>query len=156
MIFLKYKQPKAEYVQFQRLSFGLILLSAVLFGKIEFIYLYLALSSISFITTINYSPMTLLFKLLSYILGEPLFTTAPQYAHSYVVNRLAEIFEDVLRIIGGVVVVSLYSSFPLAAWMMVSVMAIAMLISSFFGFCLSSLVYIGYKKTLKKIGYSNE
>lgn len=152
MIFLKYKQPKAEYVQFQRLGFGLILLSAVLFGKIEFIYFFLALSSISFITTINYSPMTLLFKLLSFMIGESLFTTAPQYAHSYVVNRLAEIFEDVLRIIGGLAVVSLYSTSPLASWMISSLMAIAMLISSFFGFCLSSLVYIGYKKILKKMG----
>jgi len=156
MIFLKYKQPKAEYVQFQRLVLGLITISAVLFEKIEFIQLYTLLSAISFITTMNYSPSTLLFKLLSYLLGAPLFTTAVQYAHSYITNRLAEIFEDLLRIAGGFTVLYLYTLSPLAAWMMASFMGIAMMVSSFFGFCFSSLVYIGYLRFKKRFGKKYE
>jgi len=149
MIFLKYKQPQAEYVQFQRLVLGLIVLWAVLFDKIEFIELFVLLSFISFVSTMNYSPTTFLFKILSFILRKPLFITAPQYAHSYITNRLAEIFEDFMRIAGGSTVLYLYSIEPLWAWMMASFMGIAMMISSFFGFCLSSLLYIGYKKLLK-------
>ena len=117
MIFLKYKQPKAEYVQFQRLVFGLIVLAAVLFEKIEIVYVFLGLSVIAFITTINYSPTTGLFKLLSLFLGHQLFTTAPQYAHSYITNKLAEIFEDILRMTGGSMIIYLYTVSPLAAWM---------------------------------------
>ncbi len=152
MIFLKYKQPKAEYVQFQRLVFGLTVLTAVLFEKIEFAYFFLGLSVIVFITTINYSPTTWLFKFLGFLLGHQLFTTAPQYAHSYITNRLAEVFEDILRIIGGGMIIYLYSVSPLAAWMLASFMGIAMLVSSFFGFCFSSLVYIGYQYIMKKFG----
>ena len=100
MIFLKYKHPKAEYVQFQRLVLGLIILTAVLSGYVFFIYAFLGLSMITFLTTVNYSPTTLLFKFLSFLLGRPLFSTAPQYAHSYITNKLAEIFEDILRISG--------------------------------------------------------
>lgn len=152
MIFLKYKQPKAEYVQFQRLVLGLITITAVLFEKIEFIQLFTLLSAVSFITTMNYSPTTLLFRLLSYLLTGPLFTTAAQYAHSYITNRLAEIFEDIMRIAGGSIILYLYTVSPLAAWIMASFMGIAMMISSFFGFCLSSLVYIGYLKLKKFLG----
>ncbi len=156
MIFLKYKQPKAEYVQFQRLVFGLIILSAVLSQTIELVHLFFILSGISFFTTISYSPTSLLFRLLGYLLGAPLFSTAPQYAHSYITYRLAEIFEDLLRIAGGSFILYLHTVTPLGAWMMASFMGIAMMISSFFGFCFSSLVYIGYKTLMKKIGVSVE
>lgn len=152
MIFLKYKQPKAEYVQFQRLVFSLVILSAVLFEKAELVYAFLALSVITFTCTVNYSPTTLLFKFLSFLFGRPLFSTAPQYASSYITNRLAETFEDILRISGGALIVYLYSISPLAGWMMASFMGIAMLISSFFGFCVSSLVYIGYQYIMKRFG----
>ncbi len=149
MIFLKYKQPKAEHVQFQRLVFGLIMLSAVLFQKVEIVYIFFGFSVVAFLTTINYSPTTWLFKFLSFIFGRQLFTTAPQYAHSYITNKLAEIFEDILRIMGGILIIYLYTVFPLSAWMIASFMGVAMLVSSFFGFCLSSLVYIGYQYLMK-------
>jgi len=154
MIFLKYKQPKAEYVQFQRLLFGLIVLAGVLFQMLEFVYLFITLSAVSFLTTINYSPTTLLFKFLSFIIQRPLFVTAPQYARSYVTYRLAEIFEDIMRIAAGGLIVYLHGTTPLAAWMLGSFMGTAMLVSGFFGFCFSSLVYIGYQHILKKLGLS--
>lgn len=152
MIFLKYKQPQAEYVQFQRLVFGLVIFAGVLFQMIDFIYIFLILSFISLITTVNYSPTTLLFKLIGIIIRRPLFTTAPQYAQSYLTNRLAEFFEDMMRLGGGGIILYLNSVSDLAGWMMASFIAIAMLISGFFGFCLSSLVYISYKKMMKKLG----
>ena len=151
MIFLKYQQPKAEYVQFQRLILGLIVLASVFTEEIVFIYIFLGLSLISFITTMNYSPTTLIFKLINFIFRRPLFITAPQYAHSYVINQLAEVFEDIMRITAGIVTIDLYTVMPFSAWIMASVMGIAMLISSFFGFCLSSLMYIGYKHSFKKL-----
>ena len=150
MIFTKYKQPKAEYVQFQRLILGLLVLSGVLFEKLIFIEVFLVLSILSMITTVNYSPSTLLFKLLYFISREQLFTTPPQYAHSYIVNRLAQIFEDIMRIIGGSAIIYFYTISPLTSWMIASFMSIAMLISSFYGFCLSALFYIGYTNIRKK------
>ena len=127
MIFFKYRQPKAEYVQFQRLVHGLLLLNAVLFQMPDFVYAFFILSAVSFVTTINYSPTTLLFKLIHFTFGTPLFTTAPQYAHSYITYRLAEIFEDLIRISGGAAILYLYSFVPLAAWMLAAFMSIAML-----------------------------
>jgi hypothetical protein len=88
--------------------------------------------------------------MLNLIFKRPLFTTAAQYAHSYVINQLAEVFEDIMRISAGLITIYLYSVSPFSAWIMASLMGIAMLISSFFGFCLSSLMYIGYKHSLKK------
>ena len=150
MIFLKYKQPKAEYVQFQRLAAGITVLLGVLTANIMFIYAFLILSIVSLLTTINYSPSTFFFKLVSFITSKPLFTTAPQYVHSYMVHRLATIFEDLMRIAGGSMIIYFYDTAPTAAWMIGSFMSIAMLISSFFGFCLSALLYIGYTAIAKR------
>jgi hypothetical protein len=156
MIFLKYKQPKAEYVQFQRLVLGVLMLIAVLSQRVEFLYAFVMLSSIGFITTTSYSPTTMLFKLFHYLFGKPLFTTAPQYAHSYITYRLAEIFEDLMRIAFGLLVLYLFDYVPLVSWMMASFMGIAMLVSGLFGFCFSSLVYIGYQKLLQKMDLVDE
>ncbi len=149
MSILKYKQPKAEYVQFQRLIFGLLVLTSVLASYMPLLYTYLLLSIISFITTVNYSPTTYIYRLISFIQGKPFFITPPQYAHSYIVHRLAEIFEDLMRIGGGLAIIYIYQFSPTYAWIMASFMAIAMLISSFFGFCLSALFYIAYKAIKK-------
>lgn len=151
MIFLKYKQPRAEYVQFQRLIMGLLILISVLMEDINLVYTFLGLSIISLLTTINYSPTTLIYKLVSFVRGKPFFITPPQYSHSYIVHRLAEIFEDFMRIAGGSAIIYFYGTIPLVAWIIGSFMAIAMLISSFFGFCLSALLYIGYKYIHQKI-----
>ena len=150
MIFLKYKQPKAEYVQFQRFVAGLLVLFAVLTENILFAYAFLFLSIVSFITTIRYSPSTLLFKFTSLILTKQFFTTAPEYEHSYKVNRTATIFEDLMRIAGGISIIYFYEFSQITAWLIASAMAIAMLISSFFGFSLSALLYIWYLSMKKK------
>ncbi len=148
---MKYKQPKAEYVQFQRLLAGLLILTTVLTENITFVYMFLILSLISFLTTISYSPSTLIYKLISFLNSRPLFVTPPQYVHSYMVHRLATIFEDLMRLAGGLAIVYFYQFSPTTSWMIASFMAIAMLISSFFGFCLSALLYIGYTAVAKKV-----
>lgn len=156
MLFFNYKQPRAEYVQFQRLILGMTTLAAVLTQKIEFLYAFVILSTVSFITTTSYSPTTLIFKFFNYVFGKPLFTTAPQYAHSYITYRLAEIFEDLMRIGFGLFILYLYDILPLASWMIASFMGIAMLVSGLFGFCFSSLMYIGYQKILQKFGFKDD
>jgi len=144
MIFMKYKQPKAEYVQFQRLILGLLVLIGVVFQEIFFVKVFLGVSIISLFTTVNYSPTTLIFKFTSLMYSEPIFTTPSQYVHSYIVHRLASIFEDLMRIVGGIAIIYFYPISETSAWLIGSFMSIAMLISSFFGFCLSALIYIAY------------
>lgn len=150
MIFLKHKEPQAEHVQFQRLISGLLVVAFVLTQHIQYIEVYIVLNVISLIVTVNHSPTTILFKVLSFLLRKPLFVTPPQYERSYRVNKIASILEDSMRIGGGVAIYYLFQISPLAANMLGSFMGIAMLISSFFGFCLSSLAYIGYKLIMKK------
>ncbi len=156
MLFFKYKQPKAEYVQFQRLVLGMTTLAAVLTQNIEFVYAFVVLSTVSFLTTTNYSPTTIFFRLFNYVFGKPLFTTAPQYAHSYITYRLAEIFEDLMRIGFGSLIVYLFDTSPLVSWMIASFMGVAMLVSGLFGFCFSSLMYIGYQKLMQKLGSGDD
>ena len=145
-----YHQPKAEYVQFQRLIFGLLVLFAVLFENINLIYAFLVFSTINFIVTINNSPITLVFRLLSFIYTKPIFVTPPQYAPSYIVSRVAEFFEDMMRILGALIIIYFYYTSEITPWIIASSISIAMLISTFFGFCLSSIFYIWYKNIKNK------
>lgn len=152
MIFLKYKEPQAEHVQFQRLISGLLTLFFALTENIVFVEVFIILNIISFITTVRYSPTTMLFKFLSFLYGKSIFTTPSQYVHSYRVQRLTSILEDLMRIGGGFGIFYVYQISPTIALLIAMFMAIAMLISSFFGFCLSALMHIGYKALLKKFG----
>ena len=145
MIFLQYIEPQAEHVQFQRLISGLLVLIFVFTNDLLFIETFIILNFISLTTRVNYSPTTFLFKTLSILIRKPLFTTPLQYAHSYKTTPLASIFEDLMRIAGGVCIYYLYVNYYAVAVTIAIFMAIAMLISSFFGFCLSSLAYIAYK-----------
>ena len=150
MIFLQYIEPQAEHVQFQRLISGLLVLIFVFTNNLLFIEIFIILNFINLTTRVNYSPTTLLFKLLSMLLRKPLFSTPVQYAHSYKTTPLASIFEDLMRLAGGLCIYFLYVDYYGISVAIAIFMAVAMLISSFFGFCLSSLVYIAYKAMRKR------
>jgi len=123
----------------------------VISQEIFFIKIFLGISIVSLFTTVNYSPTTLIFKLVSNMYSADIFTTPQQYVHSYLVHRLAYIFEDLMRILGALVILYLYNISEMSAWFIASFMSIAMLISSFFGFCLSALFYIAYTSLEKKL-----
>ncbi|MBT5935850.1 hypothetical protein [Sulfurimonas sp.] len=150
MIFLQYIEPQAEHVQFQRLISGLLVLIFIFTNNLLFIEIFILLNFINLITRVNYSPTTLLFRVLSILLRKQLFSTPVQYAHSYKTTPLASIIEDLMRLVGGICIYYLYFNYYGIAVAMAMFMSVAMLISSFFGFCLSSLVYIAYKVIRKK------
>jgi diguanylate cyclase (GGDEF)-like protein len=60
-------------------------------------------------------------------------------------NKESELFELFARILVSSIAISLYSSTPLATWLIGTFMGVFMMISTFFGFCLSALGYIGFK-----------
>ena len=150
MIFLQYIEPQAEHVQFQRLISGLLVLIFVFTNDLLFIEIFIVLNFINLTTRVNNSPTTLLFKILSILLRKPLFITPIQYAHSYKTTPLASSIEDLMRVTGGILIYILFTYSYATAIGIAMFMAVAMLISSFFGFCISSLVYIAYKAMRNK------
>ena len=143
--FFHYHTPEPREVKFNRLILGLLLIAGVISQHIEFLYGYFVISLISVVTLIHYSPTTYLYKFIAFFFKEPLCTISTAYERSYAMHKASELFELSLRLVVVSVAIYVHSLFPLAGWLIAIFMGIFMMISTFFGFCLSALGYIGLK-----------
>jgi len=88
---------------------------------------------------------------LSLVKFDLIFHLNPRYQRSFVVNREMELFEETLRFLVGSISVALYHfEFFIASTVLAFFLAVMMLISTYFGFCASGLLYVAYCKVLKK------
>jgi len=140
-----YHPPKPLYVKWNRLFNSLLVISAVFFQRIELLYLFLALNIVTFVVTIHYGPARLLLWPLRKLFGLRFLDVPEAYVRSYRMTASTERFEILLRILAVTVAVTLYGCCPTATWLMASAMGIFMLISAFFGFCLSALGFIAVR-----------
>jgi diguanylate cyclase (GGDEF)-like protein len=115
----------------------------VFFQKIDFFYLYFSINLLSLMTTLQYSPTTWFLRLLEVIFKKSICTISPAYARSYFMNRESEWFELLSRLFVSSIAIAFFSYTPLVTWLIGTFMGVFMMISTFFGFCLSSLGYIG-------------
>ena len=145
MSFFHYHTPTPREVKFNRLILGLLLIAGVISQRIEFLYCYFVISLISIATLIHYSPTTYLYKVIIFFFEKPFCTISPAYERSYAMHKESELFELGLRLIVVSIAIYVHSLAPLAGWLIAIFMGIFMMISTFFGFCLSALWYIGFK-----------
>ncbi len=155
MSFFHYHTPEPREVKFNRLILGLLLIAGVISQHIEFLYGYFIISLISVVTLIHYSPTTYLYKFIAFFFKGPLCTISPAYERSYAMHKESELFELSLRLIVVSLAIYIHSLLPLAGWLIAIFMGIFMMISTFFGFCLSALGYIGLK-CINKIPQDNQ
>lgn len=142
-------QSKAENVRFSRFFMTLSITAYALFGYIEGMYVMLVIAISTLLLGSNHSLSTYVLKLLAFIGFRKIFKLNPRYDRSFDINREMELFEETLRLIVGSVCIVLYLyGFDLISTVIAFFMAVMMLISSFFGFCISGLMYIAYNKTI--------
>lgn len=155
MVWFTYQSPAPVMVKFNRLILGLIIVAAVFSRQIEFLYLYFAINLLTLLTTLRFSPTSWLLKLASFFLKRPVFTISPAYERSYFMNRESECFELCLRLLVSALAIGFFPHYPLVTWLIGTFMGVFMMISTFFGFCLSSLGYIGVKSVKKSLACSS-
>ncbi|WP_345986096.1 hypothetical protein WCX49_02995 [Sulfurimonas sp. HSL-1656] len=139
---LAYSAPKPLHVKWNRLLNGALLVAAVFSEQIELLYIFLALNIVTLVVSIRFGPARWLLALFEKHLKGWLDVPAA-YERSYAMTAATERFEIGLRLLAGTAVLLLYPCCPLAAWLITVGMGIFMLISAFFGFCLSSFGLIG-------------
>jgi diguanylate cyclase (GGDEF)-like protein len=132
-------------VKFNRLVLGWVIILGVFFQNIELFYGYFIVNLLTIITTLYYSPTNFLFKGLNVLSNGTVCNTSPSYARSYFMNRESERFELFARVLVSLLAIAFYEDTPLATWLIGTFMGVFMMISTFFGFCLSALGYIGFK-----------
>lgn len=139
-----YQIPLPLYVKWNRLVNSMLLIGAVFSERIELLYLFAGLNLITFLTTIHYGPVRWL--LLPFEKRVPGWLDVPAaYARSYAMSLATERFEIILRLVAVAVAIAFEGCCPLVTWLMAVGMGIFMLISTFFGFCLSALGFIAVR-----------
>jgi diguanylate cyclase (GGDEF)-like protein len=154
MIRIIYKTPTSAMVKINRLFVGIIVASAVFFQNIHLIHLYFLLNLITAFTTIYYSISSAIYMLIVKS-GLKICMVPSDYERSYFMNKESERFELLSRISVSFIAIMIYPYSHLTTWIIASVMSIFMMISTFYGFCLSSLIYIGYLKFFKQHDHKN-
>ncbi|MHB8100017.1 MAG: EAL domain-containing protein [Sulfuricurvum sp.] len=144
-----YHTPEPGVVKFNRLILGLIIILGVFFQSIELFYIYFAINLVTLVTTLKFSPTSWLFNALSYFLKDPQWYISPVYERSYFMNQESEWFEILSRLLISLIAIAIYPDTPLITWLIGTFMGVFMMISTFFGFCLSALGYIGVKNVKK-------
>lgn len=149
MVWFNYTIPESSVVKFNRLILGSIMIIGVFTQRIEFIYLYFVVNVLTLLTTIHYSPTSWVYRGAEVILKKPICSIATGYERSYFMNQESEWFELFSRLFVSFIAIYLYDYYPLATWLIGIFMGVFMMISTFFGFCLSALGYIGLKSVQK-------
>lgn len=149
--FLK-QQCKPENVRFSRFINTMMISTYALFGSIEGMYAMLVFTLSTIIFTSRYSLATAVLSLLNILGFQKIFKLNPRYQQSFFITRANELYEEVLRLFVGLIVIALYYyGFMMPSVAVAFFMATMMLISTFFGFCASGLLYIAYRTVSAKI-----
>jgi len=146
-----YYSPRPLYVKWNRLMNSLLMIAAVFSQRIELLYLFLAVNIVTFVVTIRFGPMRWLLWPIERLPLVRLLDVSEAYVRSYHMTAQTERFEVLLRILAVSAAIGLYGCCPVATWLMAVAMGIFMLISTFFGFCLSALGYIAVKSLRKRL-----
>lgn len=140
---LKYKIPDEEYVKFQRIAMGWLAIAALFFQDINLVIIFFALTVIGIITGTAYSPTSLFYKLVKNLFSLDLINVSKHHSRYYQINKSVDLIDHILRIIAaGSALILFYLGFGIAGWGLITFLSIFMMLSAYFGFCLSALSYI--------------
>lgn len=141
-------------VRFSRFFMMVLATIYPLFGYIEFIYAMGVFSLYSAIVGTSYNVSTLLLCTLNYLGFKRVFKVNTKYKTAYEINRWAGFAEDIMRTIASVIIIVLYHmGYTEIAMFIAFLISIMMMISTFFGFCTASLVYILFLSLMRKLGF---
>ncbi len=144
-------QSCAQNVRFSRLIMTILIAYYALFTEVVALYVMLGLSFLTLILGHKHSLTSYVYKVLKLLKFDKLFSLNPRYQRSFEINRSMTLFEEGMRLsVGSMVLLMHLNGWFTAASALAFFMAIFMMISTFFGFCLSGLMYIGYRALLGK------
>jgi diguanylate cyclase (GGDEF)-like protein len=140
---LKYKIPAATHVKFQRIIMGWLAIAALFGENINLVWVFFTLTAIGMLTGTEYSPVSLFYKLIKKLFSFDLVKISQHHIRYYEVGTSVDFIDHLLRIIASGSALLLFSfDLHMAAWAMLSFLSIFMMLSAYFGFCLSALSYI--------------
>ncbi len=145
MLIFKYRAPTPELVKFNRIVSAFLLIVALFLENVFFLYIFTLINILTLIVGIKYALSSIIYNFFEQVLHVKICAINFLYKRSYHVDYRTEKFEIIMRILVGAFAMLMYEIEPMITWLLIIFMAIFMLISAFFGFCLSALAYVAYK-----------
>lgn len=146
-----YKQATPQHVKFQRIIMGWLAIVSLFFREIDLIWIFFGITVLSSFVGTEYSLITLFYKLIRKIFKYDLVHISPHHLRYYQINVPMDIIEHILRFIASSTILALYyNSLEFASWTLLSFLSTFMMLSAYFGFCLSALVFVLLGNVCKK------
>ena len=146
-----YGTCKSENVRFSRLVMMLLTLSYALFSVIESMYGVLALTVFALVFGINNGITSLVLVVLKKLGIKKAFEVDPRHKRSFAITRTMEVFEELMRLSLTIIVIYLHmNELIIASTTIAFIMSMFMIISTFFGFCMSGILYVIFQRFFGK------
>ena len=143
----KYKKPTDVHVKFQRIIMGWLAISALFTNDVYLVWLFFILTSIGIITGTHNSPITIFYRAIKKLFNYDLVKISTYHIRYYQVNESVDFIDHLLRIIASATALLLFSmNLELAGWLLIAFLSTFMMLSAYFGFCLSALSYVFLQK----------
>lgn len=147
-----YKQTVPQHVKFQRIVMGWLAIASLFFHEINLIWIFFGITVLSAFVGTEYSLITLVYKLFYAIFKRDLVHISEHHQRYYQINVSMDVIDHVLRLIASSAALALYySGYHLATWMLIAYLSTFMMLSAYFGFCLSALVFVSLGNICKKL-----
>ena len=122
---------------------GWLAIASLFSENIDLVLIFFSITALGIITGTEYSPVSLLYKLIKKITSFELVRISEHHKRYYQVNTSVDFIDHLLRIIAsGSALLLYYFGFEIASWGLIAFLSIFMMLSAYFGFCLSALSYI--------------
>lgn len=150
-MFFRYKEAAPEHVKFQRIVMGWLAIASLFFREVDLIWLFFAITVLGLFSGTEYTLTTLVYKLLKAIFKLDLVHISSHHIRYYQINTSMDLIDHVLRLIASsAALVLYYGNLEIVAWGAMSFLSVFMMLSAYFGFCLSALSYIGLENLRQK------
>lgn len=147
-----YKHADPKHVKFQRLVLGWLAIAALFMRDVNLIWAFLAITALGLPLGTEYSLSTLFYKLWYAIFKHDLSHITPHHTRYYEINTSMDIIDHLLRLgASGLALALYYAHLEMIAWGVISFLCVFMMLSAYFGFCLSALSYVTFMNIRQKV-----
>lgn len=138
-----YTQANPKYVKFQRIFMGWLAIASLFMREIDGVWFFFGVTLLGLFMGTAWSIPTLFYKLVKRLFDIDLVRITSYHMRYYEINNSMDFIDHILRLIASSCVLLLfYANFELAAWLLLSFLSIFMMLSAYFGFCLSALTFV--------------
>ena len=132
---------------------GWLAIASLLLRNTDLVWIFFFITLLGIFTGTAYSLPTLFYRFVKTVFKFDLIRVSSHHARYYEINSSIDFIDHLLRLIASGAALGLfYAGFAIPGWLMMSFLSVFMMLSAYFGFCLSALSFIGLESIRARFG----